>query len=123
MSIENSKRIAKELSESKIACIVNDKNSIEFYPREDMKYVFSDLSKYPFVIPAVRIVNPEINGKNWLTNSFKMPNIHGETISYPEFVIESKGEVSLKGLQWSPEIRLIEIMNIIEHALQNKRNI
>lgn len=121
------KRIPKEIDE--IAILAKSVNLPKpFFEEKDnsiisvtiymgnSKYMLSDFARYPFTMPNVRISNPDIDNKNWLTREFSIENKN-----YPQFPISRNGEISINNRDfWSPQMKLIDIITIIERAILNK---
>lgn len=103
--IINEIKIIKE----KYECIVNDE-SIEVFFDDKTKYIFKELSKFPFNIPEIIIVNNDLNGKKWQFTA----NNRTQTIW-------TEGQISFTYPNWSPQKNIIELIEIIDQGLENKK--
>lgn len=104
-------RIINEIKiiQEKYACIVND-HSIEVFYDDKTKYIFRELSKFPFKIPEIIIINNDINGKKW---EF--------TVNNRIQIIWDQGQISFTYPNWSPQMKMIDLILLIEEGLNNKQ--
>lgn len=108
-STTTSTRIVNELKmlQQTYVCIVNP-YSIEIFYNSDTQYIFRELNRYPFMMPIVTITSTDLIGKRWIIKS--------PTTSHS---IDLNGEISLH-MNWSPQMKLIDIINFIERELAYK---